>query len=161
MSADMKSQRQDSPRAQQDSGLMTFSNQTIGVMVQDDGVLVRDHKGHELTTHMVSLGCARVSDLMELSGSRLAAFDYDLRELRDWMLTRATGVSEMYQGHFAGKLRALLNRYGIKYVDGSDDRRWNGDIRNEGLSIETRLRAALNNGRRRRSAKKSGTPKHY
>ena len=115
--------------------------------LEEYGLLQQDDMGHELTTRMVTIGCARVSDLMELSGRKLANFDGDLSELRDWVLTRATGVEEMIRGVFTGKLREIMSRYGIKYDDGSDDRRWNLDVRNKDLSAECRFRALLSDRR--------------
>lgn len=115
--------------------------------LEEYGILQQDGMGHELTTRMVTIGCARVSDLLELGGRKLANFDGDLRDLRDWVLTRATGVDEMTNGVFVGKFREIMNRYGVKYDDGSDDRRWNIDVRNKDLSVESRLRALVSDRR--------------
>lgn len=107
----------------------------------------RDWQRIEQATSIATLGCARLSDLLKMDDRTLNKFDAALRECRDWVLARPTGVDELVNGTLATKVRELLRAFGIGYADGIDDRRWNTDLRSGNLTVETRLRALLSDRR--------------
>jgi len=101
----------------------------------------------EKATSIATLGCARLSDLLKMDDSMLMEFDAALRECRDWVLARPTGVNELTRGRLAAKVRDLVRAFGVEYADGVDDRRWNADLVSTNLTKETRLRALVSDRR--------------
>lgn len=95
----------------------------------------------------VSLGCARVSDLLALDANKLALLDSGLRQFLEWILSRPNGADDLTNGRFSTRLRDVLASSGIGYIDGSNDRRWNVDLKSTGLSAKQRLTSYVSDRR--------------
>jgi hypothetical protein len=117
----------------------------LGAVLEENRKL--GEQNDRLRSQVIAVGCARVRDLMRMDPNELARFDSALREFRDWVLSRPGGVDDMTNGRLSSRLRELLTRFNIAYVDGNDDKRWNTDVKLTALSREQRLRALLSDRR--------------
>lgn len=113
---------------------------------EENDRLKRDPFGG-IPARMVTIGCARVSDLLRMDEGELARFDSALREFLKWVLSRPKGVENLYNGEFSSRFRGILRRFDVAYMDGIDDRRRNDDLKITGLSAEQRLSALVSDRR--------------
>jgi hypothetical protein len=119
--------------------------QSVRVLIEENRRLCEEN--NTLRAVPVTIGCARVSDLLGMDKNELAVLDSALHGFLEWVLSRPNGADDLTNGRFSTRLREVLLASGIGYIDGADDRRWNVDLKSTRLSDKQRLSAYVSDRR--------------
>ena len=94
-----------------------------------------------INIELMHVGCASVEHLLKMDMPQQRKFDIALARLVDWTLTRRANAEELHSGKLAGRLRSLLQRFGVEYADGEEEvhRVKNNNIKNTKLPYMARL----------------------